>query len=382
MMMKAVLVDDEPLALGFLKRQLEKVSSIQVLETFTYFDSSSNISVIKETDIVFMDIEMPERNGFQLAEQLLELNPGLEIIFVTAFNQYAVQAFEVHALDYILKPVQTERLKKTVKRAEERINAKQEAISEKPTKLCINVSGELMFHLTNKDPEIVTWRTLRARELFLYLLHNRDRSINKDVLTELLWAEVDQEKAYAQLYTTIYHIRKTLSNYRDYLTLKSVQGGYKLILSNTIIDLYVWEKKLKNLSTLEGQTIPIAEELMAIYKGGYLQEYGYVWAEAERVRLEQQWVEAAQQLAAYYHDQGNFSSAERWYRELCNKHPDDEISNYQLFKLYALTGKNKLAEKQYQIFKKALEDIGTGVPHTMEKWYMNWKQGIARKTSM
>ncbi|MFD1173416.1 response regulator [Oceanobacillus picturae] len=381
-MMKAVLVDDEPLALGFLKRQLQKVSNIHIVETFTFFDSSSSTAVIKEADIVFMDIEMPERNGFQLAEQLLEINPSLEIIFVTAFNQYAVQAFEVHALDYLLKPVQIDRLKKTIERAEAKVKAKQQDITEELTNLYINVSKELVFNLTNKEAEMITWRTLRARELFLYLLHNRGRTVSKDELTELLWAEIDQEKAFSQLYTTIYHIRKTLSQFKSYLTLKSVQGGYMLVLSNTLIDLYDWERRLNSLSAIDEQTISQAEESMALYQGGYLEDYGYLWAESERVRLEQEWIEAAQLLAAYYHDQGDTSKAEDWYRRLCMKHPDDEIANYQLIKLYATTGKNKLAERQYTLFKEALVEIGSPIPHTMEKWYANWKQGLARKSSI
>jgi two-component system, LytTR family, response regulator len=381
-MMKAVLVDDEPLALGFLKRQLQRVSNIHIIETLTFFDPSIHTSAMKETDIVFMDIEMPERNGFQLAEQLLEINPTLEIIFVTAFNQYAVQAFEVHALDYLLKPVQIDRLKKTIERAEAKVKGKQRKIAEEPTTLYINVSKELVFHQTNKEAKVITWRTLRARELFLYLLHNRGRTVSKDELTELLWAEIDQEKAFSQLYTTIYHIRKTLSNFKSYLTLKSVQGGYMLILANTLIDVYEWERRLNSLSAIDEETILQAEESMALYQGGYLEDYGYLWAEAERVRLEQEWIEAAQLLAAYYHDRGNTSKAEDWYRQLCSRHPDDEIANYQLIKLYALTGKKKLAERQYTLFKEALVEIGSPIPQTMEKWYTNWKQGLGRKTSI
>ena len=68
-------------------------------------------------DIVFLDIQIPEINGIELAEQLLEMKPKLSIVFVTAYDNFAIKAFELNALDYILKmPVRKERLLNTVER--------------------------------------------------------------------------------------------------------------------------------------------------------------------------------------------------------------------------------------------------------------------------
>src|SRR5690625_3337038 len=104
--MRTILVDDEPLALDYLEIQLDKIKDITVVEKFTNLDILDHVKLIENIDLVFLDIEMPGKNGLEIAEQLLEVNPTLEIVFVTAYDEYAVQAFELNALDYLLKPIQ------------------------------------------------------------------------------------------------------------------------------------------------------------------------------------------------------------------------------------------------------------------------------------
>ncbi|MBU7005560.1 LytR/AlgR family response regulator transcription factor [Phosphitispora fastidiosa] len=120
-MLKAMLVDDEVFALKELQLQLESLPNIQIAGSFTNpFEGFFNISVLNP-DVVFLDIDMPEVSGIYLAEQIMTTHPEVEIIFVTAFDQYALDAFELNAVDYILKPVTLERIQKAVSRLEEKI---------------------------------------------------------------------------------------------------------------------------------------------------------------------------------------------------------------------------------------------------------------------
>ena len=114
--MKAILIDDESLALDFLESQINKVSDITIVHKFVEFKLSRDAKLLEEIDIVFLDVEMPGMNGIQLAERLLEIKPTLIIVFVTAFHDYAVQAFDLDSLDYLVKPVQLNRLEKTIDR--------------------------------------------------------------------------------------------------------------------------------------------------------------------------------------------------------------------------------------------------------------------------
>lgn len=111
--MKAIIVDDERLARQELKSLLAEHKDIEVIaECANATEAKEKIGQLKP-DVVFLDIQMPGKNGLELAQ---ELSPVPELIFVTAYDEYALRAFEVNALDYLLKPVQPDRLAETLKK--------------------------------------------------------------------------------------------------------------------------------------------------------------------------------------------------------------------------------------------------------------------------
>jgi len=115
-MTKALLIDDEPFALKELQHQLERFKEIKVIGAFT--DPYEGFAQIKALvpDVVFLDIEMPEAGGIYIAEQIVTNFPDINIIFVTAYDQYAIRAFDLNAVDYILKPLSAERVKQSIGR--------------------------------------------------------------------------------------------------------------------------------------------------------------------------------------------------------------------------------------------------------------------------
>jgi len=115
---RVLIVDDEPLARKAMSLALAEFPEIEIIgECGDGFDAVKAINKEKP-DVVFLDIQMPKLDGFDVLE-LLEDPPF--IVFVTAYNEYALKAFEAHALDYILKPVKGERLGKTLERVEKRL---------------------------------------------------------------------------------------------------------------------------------------------------------------------------------------------------------------------------------------------------------------------
>lgn len=113
--LKTLLVDDEYSAIEGLAIRLAAFPQIQVVGHATHVDAALRLINQTAPDLIFLDIEMPGKSGFELIKQLQpETCPA--IIFVTAFHQYAVQAFEVRALDYLLKPVKTQRLAEAIAR--------------------------------------------------------------------------------------------------------------------------------------------------------------------------------------------------------------------------------------------------------------------------
>ncbi|QCJ40822.1 response regulator transcription factor [Bacillus sp. S3] len=115
-MLKAYIVDDEPLARDELKYLLIRSEQVEILgESDCVEDAVSAITVLKP-DLVFLDIELDDDNGLSLARQLESQEQTPAIVFATAYDEYALQAFDVNAVDYILKPFDEERLQKTLEK--------------------------------------------------------------------------------------------------------------------------------------------------------------------------------------------------------------------------------------------------------------------------
>jgi two-component system LytT family response regulator len=114
--LRAILVDDEPLARIHLTTRLKAHPEIEIVGEAD--DVPSAFSLVESTrpDVIFLDIQMPKKKGFALLPKLEVINPQPAVVFVTAFDEYAIRAFEANALDYLTKPVSAGRLAKTMLR--------------------------------------------------------------------------------------------------------------------------------------------------------------------------------------------------------------------------------------------------------------------------
>ncbi|MAQ02419.1 MAG: DNA-binding response regulator [Alteromonadaceae bacterium] len=141
---KTLIVDDEPLARSGLRLRLEKFDDVEVVaECQNGLDAVSMISQHRP-DLVFLDIQMPGLNGFQVINKLKELKQPIPmIIFVTAYDSYAIKAFDVHALDYLLKPADDERLSAALKKVREYFATQnQDEQSRKLVNLVAELTGD------------------------------------------------------------------------------------------------------------------------------------------------------------------------------------------------------------------------------------------------
>ena len=119
--LKAVLVDDEQLARDELGYLLDQVGGVEVVgQAGNGVEALTTIERL-QPDVVFLDVQMPGLTGFEVARRLLGKRAGPQIVFVTAYDQHAIEAFEVNAVDYLLKPVDQARLEVAVDRARRRI---------------------------------------------------------------------------------------------------------------------------------------------------------------------------------------------------------------------------------------------------------------------
>lgn len=128
MSITAIIVDDERLAREGLKQLLAELPEITVIGEAQNADEAIDIVDKLKPQLLFLDIEMPEKSGFDLLEELID-TPF--VIFTTAYNEFALKAFEVNALDYLLKPIEAVRLKEAIGRVKKQINEINLGISDK-----------------------------------------------------------------------------------------------------------------------------------------------------------------------------------------------------------------------------------------------------------
>ncbi len=161
-MIKIIVVDDEKPAVDELAYMLKSYEEVQVVDIFT--DPVLALEAISKTsvDVVFLDISMPEMDGFVLAQMLMKLTKPPLIVFATAYDEYAVQAFEIHAIDYVLKPLTEERLSTTIKRIEEHLQQKQQSLI--PIRDMLSVVRN-----PKKHDRLPVWKNDR-----IYLIHKND----------------------------------------------------------------------------------------------------------------------------------------------------------------------------------------------------------------
>ena len=124
---KTVIIDDERLAREEVKRTLKQYAEFVIVGEANNVDSALTLIDKEEPDIIFLDIHMPEKSGFDLLEELTTVP---EVVFTTAYDQYAVKAFELNALDYLVKPLREERFARTIEKVKQELEDKAKAKSE------------------------------------------------------------------------------------------------------------------------------------------------------------------------------------------------------------------------------------------------------------
>lgn len=374
-MIQAVLVDDERLALMKLEYMLKDLKEINIIGSFT--DSTEAIQAVSNSipDVIFLDIDMPEINGLQAAEMMQKVCPTADIVFVTAYNNYAVEAFELNALDYVLKPVRNDRLVKTIQRVENRL-ALSPKIIKPAVEMTIRCFPSLRFEREGQPLINLRWRTSKAQELFAYLLHNRNRFVSKDTLLDLLWPEYNLKKASTHLYTTIYQIRQTLKQSQIELSINNISGGegYTLETGSMVLDVAEWENGILSLGPIKDTNFAEHQQIFDLYSGDYFADYDYLWALGERQRLRTIWIHHAMGMAEFYINTSKIPEAVTVYQRVVQLQPYFEQGHLGLMKVYDSIGEHVAVEEQYRILTDLLKsELSIGIPANVESWYKHWE---------
>jgi two-component system, LytTR family, response regulator len=133
--MKAIVVDDEQLARDELRFLLEQLGGVEIVAQAGNGVEALRVIEEYQPDLVMLDVQMPGLTGFEVARRVVQAGIESQLVFVTAYDQYAIDAFEVNAVDYLLKPVEPERLATAVERVRKRMAAEAAEKAKKETDL-------------------------------------------------------------------------------------------------------------------------------------------------------------------------------------------------------------------------------------------------------
>ncbi|MDB5671202.1 MAG: response regulator transcription factor [Alphaproteobacteria bacterium] len=151
MSIRTILVDDEPLAIQGLRLRLAKHEDVEIIETCSNGREAIRAIKTNKPDLVFLDIQMPGFDGFSVVQGLMEVEPPL-FVFVTAYSDHALRAFEADAVDYLMKPVDEDRLADTLERVRQRLAEKRGAEEAgKLKEVLAEVAPDSMETLDNAD---------------------------------------------------------------------------------------------------------------------------------------------------------------------------------------------------------------------------------------
>ena len=244
--MKILLVDDEELQLIRLEGACKSV-----LPDATFLSFTNPVKALEEAsknkiDLAFLDIEMPEINGIQLAKKLKSINPKTKIIFVTAFNDYALEAYKLHASGYITKPVSIEAVKEEISELEKVVDLTS------TKKLQIKCFGNFEIFY-NGEP--VKFSYQKSKEVFAYLVDREGSLINMNEISAVMWEE--DHKSY--LRNLIADIQQTLKSIDCGDIFVKKRNGCAIDTSKVDCDAYEYKKDNPNA--------------VRLYRGEYMIQY-------------------------------------------------------------------------------------------------------------
>lgn len=302
---RTIIVDDEQPALSKLTYMLNKYDAFEIVGSFTNANEALAATSSLSPQVAFLDIAMPGLSGVELANHLQEISKTpIQIVFVTAYDQYAVTAFDINAIDYLMKPVSKVRFEKTILRILSSLNHltenNQNSIAPTITNTTpiIRTFGKLEIdNISEKKPE---WRTAKVRELFALFLTNRSEGIFKKTLLHTLWSDLPEDKALQNLNTCNYYLRTFIKETHTDITLNYKSGYYFLDLGTTLCDMDLFleaESLSQNITTDNLDTILFATSL---YRGNYFEDVKCTWANLLRDQYKIRYVHIRVALASYF----------------------------------------------------------------------------------
>jgi two-component SAPR family response regulator len=371
--MNAIIVDDEQPAIDVLKVMLEQDGRIEVAGTFRKpADALEAIGTLRP-DVAFLDIQMPRMNGLELSERLLEVHEELEIVFVTAYDRFALEAFRANACDYLLKPVAESDLGRTIMRLYKRKRLPPKDALQPGNAIRAYCFGG--FTLLGMPPEgvAIPWRTVKIQELMAYLLIRKGQQISKWEMINDIWPDCTEEQAHSHLHTAVYQIRKTLKLYGVNARIDFRNAHYRLEADGLWSDLEQFMKLSEGDKEVSSANAGAYEQCLELYKGELFGAWSYPWSIRLREACRLRYAVMTKSLCDYLIGSGQHQTALQRIQLLIDTQPLDEEAYMLSMRIYKSLNNRTAFISQYQKLERLLQaELGVLPEEKVRRLYESW----------
>ncbi|RAV21207.1 DNA-binding response regulator [Paenibacillus contaminans] len=369
MTMKVLLIDDEQAMLTALSQLLSRIEGVVIAGMVRSSAEAVAFAAQHVVDLAFIDIKIAEDSGLTLALELRHMNADLDIVFVTSHKEYALDAFDVYPLDYIVKPVSLKRLEETIARAARgRVGKLDSGKADTPKRLSVAGLGGLQ--ISGEQGDSLKWMSRKSQELFAYLLLCRGNRASKVRIMEDIFDEREGKNSELYLNTALYQLRKTLSTHGMKEILVSDREQYQMSLEQIKVDFIEFEERLSGFHTIDENNEEAAIAVEKMYTGDLFEDKPYEWALAERERISDMYEEFAKRLAKWLLENNRIRQAVQISKGLVRRNELDEEANRLLMHGFAAL-KDRLAlqlrYKQYEAVLK--QELNIEPSAELVEWY-------------
>lgn len=234
--MRAICVDDEALVLRLTVSLCRELPRLTEVEGFTSARKALEDVQSHPPAVALLDIDMPGMTGMELARRIREISPDTAIIFLTGYQQYAIDAFSVHATGYLLKPVNPEQLAAEVEYALSNRGAKPEPRQKGAPRVTIRTFGEFDVYVDGKP---VIFSRAKAREVMAFLIDRNGSSITRKELFTAIWEDSEYDRSEQKyLDVIIRSLRSTLEEHGAGDILHNENGRLRIDKETVDCDLF------------------------------------------------------------------------------------------------------------------------------------------------
>lgn len=351
--MKIVIIDDDNAARFIAEKMLAKIPGIKSVAAFSNSLEAEAYLSNNHVNIILIDIVIQEENGIRVAKYFRTLYPEVIIIFMTSHPEFALEAFDVYALDYMVKPISGERLKATIEKARSYIYG---IVENQNTELFVYTLGGC--NVKNADGKTIKFYSSKSEELLLYLLYHEGKIISKWKIIDDVFPDLALSSAEGYLKTTVYKLRKALllNNVKELLIQSN--GGYFIDHSKVYVDYLDLKNKL-SMNHWERNSVEAAIEAEQLYQGELYSGKDYGWSYVERDYLNNLYCSFAKGLCNCILSENmtdKYSVALYILKKLQALNELDQETALLFMKLYAEVKDRKALDGYYRKYYKLLKD--------------------------